>query len=206
MTETTRWKRPDLRSWLHEAGLILTRPDYTREVHRQRLITLIRYLAELQRRDPASFDIRTWFAASAGVEDPNGPRAAVVKARRDWPERWKAGQTLDCGTTACLMGHLLVAFPGDWGWSLSGLNVVGTFAGSPLAYSPTGAMERYFGLQASFWARTIYSSTEESFWFGKPDRVTIPDMIRLLCEALKIADQEVKPNPNQPQNGPIEIS
>jgi hypothetical protein len=81
------------------------------KLQRQRLDKLIAHLEEVERRDPDSFDLSDWIQA----ESPDD----LVKAIRTWRRRWKKGETLNCGTAACVAGHLPLVFPRKFKWRIT---------------------------------------------------------------------------------------
>jgi hypothetical protein len=64
--------------------------------------------------EPQRFNIGTYISAASPHD--------LETARAEWPERHRCGRKLECGTSACLVGHLPVLFPDSFFWS-SGENV-----------------------------------------------------------------------------------
>jgi len=164
----------------------LTTSCYPR--YRERLEKLIVHLEEVARRDPGSFNLNFWMASDSQYD--------LRQALRTWSKRWKAGETLNCGTTACLAGHLPLVFPGEFAWERDGNYWAGSFSGvhvrckthSGFLELSTADLERFFGISFTFWDQTIH--TDEGFWEGKPSPVTVADMVTLLRAAQGVADKE----------------
>lgn len=74
----------------------------------ERLKRLIEHLKYIEHHDPEAFNLSQWFVS----QDMNSYREAVEQ----WPLRGKAKQPLQCGTSACVVGHLPVVFPEDFAW------------------------------------------------------------------------------------------
>lgn len=75
---------------------------------RERFEKLIAYFERLLENEPTAFTLKHWFIGGFdGAED---------EARRSWIQRAEAGEPLDCGTAACVVGHLPVIFPGEFTW------------------------------------------------------------------------------------------
>jgi hypothetical protein len=75
----------------------------------KRLDKMIAHLEEVERRDPASFALENWVE---GDTEEN-----LEEAITTWRKRWKKGETLNCGTSACVVGHLPLVFPQHFEWS-----------------------------------------------------------------------------------------
>lgn len=123
-----------------------------KEQQAERLETLIGYLRRLQETEPDRFDIRRW-VSSHDLKD-------MTKARKQWPKRYKEGQPLDCGTSACVVGHLAVVFPEDFQWEYAPETgtVIRVACVIPGYESVVGAlhMARLFGGRALDWSDIIF--------------------------------------------------
>jgi hypothetical protein len=63
----------------------------------RRLRKLIKHLEHIERDEPDVFDLASWF---------KGPSSALTQ----WRENHKQRKPLNCGTTACMVGHMAVIF------------------------------------------------------------------------------------------------
>lgn len=110
------------------------------KLQRSRFLKLVRHLEHLQKNEPEAFDLKSWVSAQSN------------KFLQEWPKRYKRKEKLDCGTAACLVGHLPLIFPKHWEWS-GATQVV-----RPLRPdSHHRNLAEFFGLDADFWKKTIYS-------------------------------------------------
>jgi len=171
----------------------LTEGDYHPDLHRPRIVKLIDHLKEVERRDPASFNLKAWIR-SVRTDDAT----SVSQATEEWPRRWADGETLNCNTTACLVGHLPLVFPDDFQWQHGELS--GWYVRTKYGQKAEDRLATYFGLTWCFWFSAIYVSAW--FWKLRSNRgtdVSAGEMARLLEEALVIVDKEVNPNSNEQQ-------
>ena len=74
----------------------------------ERLKRLIEHLEYIEENDPKAFSLSQWFVSP----DLDSYQEAVAQ----WPLRGKAKQPLQCGTSACVVGHLPAVFPDDFAW------------------------------------------------------------------------------------------
>ena len=78
------------------------------------LARLIWYLKWLKRTDPKAFDLRQWVRRRAGVRADAVVYEASKDALRQFYENAHRGDLPNCGTAACLVGHLPAVFPEDF--------------------------------------------------------------------------------------------
>jgi hypothetical protein len=134
----------------------------------ERINKLIAHLEKVQEIDPDSFDLAHWFRGSSPEE--------VQQAMNEWSTRWEEGKNLNCGTTACLVGHLPLVFPENFRWiqDTSALDGTPLPVGiveyinhgrmlAPALFRPVGDKEsaahnlvRFFGGTADEWCDIIY--------------------------------------------------
>jgi len=80
--------------------------DQKRQYNRR--VKLIKHLRYLQSTEPRAFNLRQWVQARSAK--------AVKEAIESWPDRFKRGEELNCGTSACVVGHLPLVFPRQFKW------------------------------------------------------------------------------------------
>ena len=153
------------------------------EAERERLDTLTTYLERLNEEEPEAFDLGSWMASDS--------REELEKAMEEWPERYKKGEPLNCGTSACVAGHLPIVFPGDFAWSDIGhettIGWVYRVEPDMPQFSLSGqGLADYFGGERSDWQRTIYP---EYYTDVEP---TLPNVLKRIIE---IYEQNYGPRP-----------
>jgi hypothetical protein len=143
---------------LSEAGV--------REKQRENLSKLIVYLKYIATTEPEVFDLSEWFTAKTRVD--------AEHAMLMWPGQYAKGEKLNCGTAACLVGHLPVAFPDDWRYEIhNGTNV--EIKWDPLGYDYiSDTLCQFFGGDRgdSQWETIIYTTS-----YPDQSRVTIDQVI-----------------------------
>lgn len=80
----------------------------TKEEQEEMFDYLLDYMHELFDTEPEVFSLTNFIFS----EDQKGLKSAM----KDWAKRYQKGEPLNCGTSACIIGHLPVAFPGLFGW------------------------------------------------------------------------------------------
>lgn len=156
--------------------------DYTTRVHQRRLEKLTQHMQWVTDNDPDSFDLCTWFVAvdAATFADE---RSQLERAKREWPKRLAAGKKLDCGTTACLVGHLPLVFPKTFKWDVENETVYRR--GYRSFQCDDRDLEWYFEVDRYVWKQVIYANSV--FW-GKslgsrqPQAAHVCEFLRQLLE------------------------
>jgi hypothetical protein len=117
---------------------------------KNRMERLIAHLEWVEREEPARFNLEHWMSASSEKE--------LLQAIDEWPERALQRRELNCGTSACVVGHLPAVFPEDWSWEDigSGEASVHLRSGSGELRS-SDLLSDFFGGEAGNWSRIIYS-------------------------------------------------
>ena len=146
------------------------------EAKKERFEHLIAYLTQLNKTDPGAFSLREWLQADS--------RTNLLKALEEWPERHKKGQPLNCGTTACLVGHLPVAFPGDFTWrDLNHTEIVNYVMTTEVPDLPSrtkvgeAVLCEYFGGTENAWTQIIYPR-----WYDTAQPVKLTAVLERLKE------------------------
>lgn len=180
----------------HQDGTSLTVAHFDRDIHLPRLRRLAEHLEEVWRRDPGSFNLETWFSATDATASRLKETKILQHALDAWPERWAAGESLNCGTSACLVGHLPLIFPDDFEWNIDNRMVLAQFAEPE--DNRTGAtpehLRYYFALSRLFWAGAIYP--ENDYWVdedGHPGSPNAAEVASLIRAAIEVAEAETKP-------------
>jgi hypothetical protein len=115
----------------------------------ERRTKLLNYLHNLMEDEPQRFNIGTYISAASPHD--------LETAREEWPERHRRGRKLECGTSACLVGHLPVLFPDSFFWS-SGENVRNALVRlkENNEFVCEMVLEDFFGSSAENWKMIIY--------------------------------------------------
>jgi hypothetical protein len=130
---------------------------------KERFQHLLAYLTRLNEEEPEVFSLTHWMAGKH-----------AHKAVASWVERASKGEPLNCGTTACVVGHLPVAFPDDFSWN-SGEVIQVVYRGSVLdqwgfAFNTRSAvygLSEYFGGAPGEWDSIIYMRGYEDYKDGE---------------------------------------
>lgn len=130
----------------------------TDEEKRDRLDHMIAYLEKLQVQEPESFDLSYWAAGASSEE--------LKRAQDEWVTRHERGEPLNCNTTACLVGHMVVAFPGKFAWDIGRTNPAPWGNSTTIKHVvPTDGthsmvdpkyLEEFFGGEPELWEDIIY--------------------------------------------------
>ena len=86
--------------------------EVSKATKKRRFNTLLDYLTELNEKEPERFNLSAWMTT---YKDKN-----LIEAVTTWVDRYQKGDPLNCGTTACLVGHMPVIFPRAFSWVAPG--------------------------------------------------------------------------------------
>jgi hypothetical protein len=155
--------------------------ETTQKEQAERLDRLIDYLEELNDKEPARFSLSKW-AQSQSPEE-------LEKAHKEWPSRYQAGEPLNCNTSACVVGHLVVAFPAEFLWIIPGGETTAAIVNKqhePGAGFVGGAtLADFFGGNYTDWDATIYGNGYDDTERDEHGQVRLISVIRRL-RALRI--------------------
>lgn len=128
---------------------------------------LVAYLTWLKAEQPQRFDLSVW-----------GPREELglhtqLEVAEQWEEARDKGKLLPCGTAACLVGHLPLAFPDGWCYMEVPVSTQGPFPTEVRAYMKCGTsgmavatlttcLSWFFGGNGSDWTSIIYPDSYAS--------------------------------------------
>lgn len=142
-------------------------------------IKLINYLHNMLEFAPTCFNLSTYLTA----ESPE----AFDAATNNWPVQHRRGQQLECGTTACVVGHLPVVFPNDFKWKPTSEVTAQVFTTDDV-YVCEMTMEEFFGCSATDWSCVIYPEN-----YGPADDITLQQVLDKIYEIhdLDIADKSL---------------
>lgn len=179
-----------------------------------RLKRLIEHLKYIEENDPEAFSLSQWFVS----QNPDSFAEAVEK----WPLRGAAKQPLQCGTSACVVGHLPVVFPEYFAWiqtpplshsrETSGRVVVKTpdtepayvaaeevlFFGTSPNDVTCSTLATFFGAEEPIWSLIIYDSEY-------PPEVRENGEVPLRCVLARLKDV-LRELENTPEGMPLEWS
>lgn len=123
----------------------------------QRWIKLIGYFEELLRTQPDRFSLLEWICSPSKND--------LIEAMDVWPLNHSMGAELNCGTAACVCGHLPVVFPTVFRWhQIENEQDLAAYSASVCHTDPAKRskdwaeplmMEKYFGGTSSQWERII---------------------------------------------------
>ena len=158
-------------------------PDLSPEARRLRFKELLDYLEQLNENEPEAFDLDTWMGADS--------RAELLTAMREWPSKHQKGEKLNCGTAACLVGHLPVIFPQAFYWKLprtrhsavvQGVVYRHTVPRDVSHYTGPWALTEYFGGTSAEWQDIIYSDSYCDEGFEDDEDVPLEAVLNRLTQ------------------------
>jgi hypothetical protein len=151
---------------------------------KKRLKKLIAHLEEVQKRDPESFDLSFWIRGTDGK--------ALLDAVDTWLDRWKKGETLNCGTAACVVGHLPLAFPRSFRWRrpqrnspITNVSRCDAMAAALDDLKASAMLAEFFGGTWQDWDNVIYERK-----YGDGPRVRVSQVIARLYSLLRKLELE----------------
>lgn len=111
----------------------------------RRLRKLIKYLEHIEQHEPEVFDLCSWFSGGTGA------------TLFEWRKRHKQRKPLNCGTTACVVGHMAVIF-NEFEWNRKNnleKNVVVAQTGQ---WVGKAVLASFFGGTCDVWEAVIYDA------------------------------------------------
>ncbi len=131
----------------------------TLQTQYRRRLKLIRHLEYIRDTEPERFDLHSWMSGDN-----------IDEARTQWPKRLKQKKPLNCGTSACVVGHLPLIFPNCFKWAG---NFVFCAKRNLIDYhsSEKFYLSQFFG--GSDWDNIIFESN-----YPDPSNITIDDVLK----------------------------
>lgn len=177
----------------------------------ERLDRLTEYLSKLNETEPERFSLKYW-AASASIEK-------LTQAQSEWRQRYEAGEPLNCGTSACVVGHMPTVFPDTFRWGprvmpgsndekphVASVRWTSEARGKSFATECTdgvnvaaGALAKFFGGTVNDWDRIIYVNTyydEQLMPMSNPPLLMVIERIRMLRDRLYNLEEQPEQTAN----------